>query len=205
MNITQQLLTFWFGKSNVNFKVEKRDIWFKSTPEFDASVLKRFKNAYDEAATGKLDYLAKEESGCLALILLLDQIPRNLFRNSSNAYATDNKARSVARIGIKNGYDKKMSDWHRVFFYLPFEHSEIIQDQDFSVQLFKSLGLKTSFQAAIDHQDIIKKFGRFPYRNKALGRPSTPQEEEFLLHPPPWGKTKSEMEELEQKKQSEIK
>ena len=96
MNITQQLLTFWFGKSNVNFKVEKREIWFKSTPEFDASVLKKFKNAYEEAATGKLDYLAKEESGCLALILLLDQIPRNLFRNSSNAYATDNKARSVA-------------------------------------------------------------------------------------------------------------
>ena len=199
MNIAKQLLTFWFGNPNVNYKVEKRDVWFKATSEFDALILKKFTNAYEEAATDRLDYLAKEEPGCLALILLLDQIPRNLFRNSSKAYSTDNKAKSVARIGIENGYDKKMSVWHRVFFYLPFEHSEIIEDQDFSVQLFKSLGLKSSFEAAIDHQNIIKKFGRFPYRNKALGRPSTPQEEEFLLDPPPWGKTKSEMEELERK------
>ena len=198
MNITKQLLTFWFGTPDVNYKIEKRDVWFKATPEFDASIIKNFRNAYEEAATDKLNYLAEEESGCLALILLLDQIPRNLFRNSSKAYATDNKAKSIAQIGITSGYDKKMSPWHRVFFYLPFQHSEILADQNYSVQLFESLGLKTSLEAARDHQQIIKQFGRFPYRNKALGRLSTQQEEEYLLDPPPWGKTKAEMEELEQ-------
>ena len=198
MNIIEQLLTFWFGTANVNYQVEKREVWFKATSEFDAEIYKNFKSSYEEAACDKLDYLVKDTSGCLTLILLLDQIPRNLFRNSSKAYATDNKAKSIAQIGITSGYDRKMSPWHRVFFYLPFEHSEILADQNYSVQLFESLGLKTSLEAARDHQQIIKQFGRFPYRNKALGRLSTQQEEEYLLDPPPWGKTKAEMEELEQ-------
>ena len=197
MNITKQLLTFWFGTPDVNYQVDKKEVWFKATPEFDASILKNFKHAYEEAAKNNLDFLVNEESGCLALIILLDQIPRNLFRNSARAYATDDKARFVARIGIENGYDKKMSLWQSVFFYLPFEHSELLEDQEFSVELFENLGLEASIEAAIDHRNIIKKFGRFPYRNKALGRPSTPHEEDFLLDPPPWGKTKAEMDELQ--------
>ena len=131
MAITDELLTFWFGTLATSTNIEKREVWFKATPEFDASIAHKFTYAYEQAANGKLDYLANDKFGCLTLIILLDQIPRNLFRNSFKAYATDDKALSVARRGLENGYDRNMSSWHKVFFYLPFEHSENINDQNF--------------------------------------------------------------------------
>ena len=200
MTITDELIQFWFGALNTTAEVDKREVWFKATPEFDASIAYKFTDAYEQAANSKLDYLANNQFGCLTLIILLDQIPRNLFRHSGKAYATDDKALSVARGGLENGYDRNMSSWHKVFFYLPFEHSEKINDQKFSVQLFKSLEFESAIEAAIDHQKIIKKFGRFPYRNVALGRTSTPEEKEFLKTPPPWGKTKAEFDELVRQK-----
>ena len=199
-NITEQVLMFWFGTLNVEYAVKKQDVWFKATPQFDDSISRTFAEAYKMAAANKFDNLMEDQSGCLALIILLDQIPRNLFRNSAKAYATDSKARSIARMGLEKDYDKNMSAWHRVFFYLPFEHSENIDDQNLSVQLFKELAFENVIEAAIDHKKIIKKFGRFPYRNNDLGRISTPEEKVYLINPPPWGKTKAEFDELEAKK-----
>jgi uncharacterized protein (DUF924 family) len=199
-DVTDEVLMFWFGTPNIEYAVKKQELWFKATPQFDKSISKKFTEAYEAAAANKFDNLIEDQSGCLALIILLDQIPRNLFRHSAKAYATDSKARSIARRGLQKDYDKNMSAWHRVFFYLPFEHSENIDDQNLSVQLFKNLAFENVIESAIDHKNIIKKFGRFPYRNKDLGRISTPEEKEYLKNPPPWGKTKAEFDELETKK-----
>ena len=199
MCITTELNYFWFETLNLSQNIEKRDIWFKSTPSFDQAIKDRFMSAYEQAAENKLDYLMEDQAGCLALIILLDQFPRNLFRHSAKAYATDHKAHSVACHALYQKYDKNMSPWHQIFVYLPFEHSENINDQNLSVKLFTSLNIESATEAAIDHREVIEIFGRFPHRNEALGRANTPEEIEYLKEPPPWGKTQAEFTELERK------
>ena len=200
MTLTDKLLYFWFGTNDLTKSVEKREVWFKATPEFDNAIADNFLNAYEKAAANDLDYLCNDQSGCLTLIVLLDQVPRNLFRNSGKAYATDQKARSIAYDALEKGFDKNISLWHKVFFYLPLQHSEGITDQHRSVELFTKLNIKSATEAAIGHQEVIEKFGRFPYRNDALGRTTTSEEIEFLKDPPPWGKTKAEFDEMVRKK-----
>ena len=158
MTLTDKLLYFWFGTNNLTKSVEKREVWFKATPEFDKAIADNFLNAYEKAAANELDYLCNDQSGCLTLIVLLDQVPRNLFRNSGKAYATDQKARSIAYDAIRKGYDKNASLWHKVFFYLPLQHSEGITDQHRSVELFTKLNIKSAREAAIGHQEVIEKF-----------------------------------------------
>jgi uncharacterized protein (DUF924 family) len=124
---------------------------------------------------------------CLALVLLLDQVPRNVFRGTPRAYASDAKARAVARVAIAAGFDAQLPPPQRAFLYLPFEHSELLEDQCACMALFEALppehlGPRTLAIVA-RHHEIVARFGRFPHRNKVLGRVSTPEEEAFLLEP----------------------
>ncbi|MBN08057.1 MAG: hypothetical protein CMM45_09515 [Rhodospirillaceae bacterium] len=200
MNITDNLLKFWFETSDLKEVVKKREIWFKSEHAFDAAIRDQFLTACEAAMAGRLEKLKDDTAGCLALTLLLDQCPRNLFRHTAQAYAADARARDVARHALAQGYDTNVSPWHRVFFYLPFEHSEDLSDQDLSVELFTRLGIISSLEAAEGHREVIARFGRFPYRNGALGRTNTPDEVEFLKNSPPWGKPRAEIDFIQDQK-----
>ncbi|MGI8840928.1 MAG: DUF924 family protein [Caulobacteraceae bacterium] len=156
--------------------------WFKKNAAFDAQVHERFEAAHHAAARGELDGWAAAAEGSLALLLLLDQFPRNLYRRSAHAFATDPLARSVARAAIAAGHDTATAPALRGFFYLPFEHSEDPADQALAVNLCEALERAggQSAQWARDHHDIIARFGRFPHRNACLGRATTDDERAFL-------------------------
>ncbi len=158
--------------------------WFSAKPAFDEALRLRFEPTHHAAARGNYDAWANEAEGALGLILLLDQIPRNLYRGSAHAFATDPKARALARAAIARGFDQATEPLLRPFFYLPFEHSEDLADQDESVALCQRLADETgdaeTLKWAKIHRDIIARFGRFPHRNAALGRETTPQEQAFL-------------------------
>ncbi len=149
---------------------------------------------------GEFEQLKDDTRGCLALTLLLDQCPRNLFRHTAKAYSADAQALDVARHALAQGSDANVSPCHRAFFYLPFEHGENLTDQNLSVKLFKRLGIVSSLEAAQGHREVIARFDRFPYRNNALGRKNTPDEVEFLKDPPPWGKTKAQIAVIHEQK-----
>ncbi|MBT2302870.1 DUF924 family protein [Variovorax paradoxus] len=153
--------------------------WFAKDEAFDAEFKSRFEAAHHAAATGALDAWAVDAEGALALLVLLDQFPRNAWRNSGHMFATDGKARAVARAAIATGLDRQIEAALRPFFYLPFMHSESLQDQERSVELNAELDANTQ-RFAVLHRDIIARFGRFPHRNKALGRETTPEEQVFL-------------------------
>ena len=159
-----------------------RKAWFAKTPEFDAAIRRRFTAAHHAAARGELAFWADNAEGALALLLLLDQFPRNLWRGSAHAFATDPLARSLARSAVDDGHDRSFPAPLRSFFYLPFEHSEALADQDLAVHLCEALERETGENAdwARKHRDIIVRFGRFPHRNRILGRTSTPEELAFL-------------------------
>ena len=200
MSLTEDILHFWFEDLDLTREREKRQIWFKSTPEFDQAIYDNFTAAYADAAAGNLDDMKETREGCLALILILDQFSRNLFRNSPKAFAADAKAREFARHALDQGYDQDVDGFVKTFFYLPFEHSEELADQELSVKLFSPIGSEDTSKAAQGHYDAIAQFGRFPHRNQVMGRENTPEEEEYLKTPPSWGKTAAEMEEIEKTK-----
>lgn len=154
--------------------------WFNGGVAFDEACRTRFAELHHLAAQRELDGWMHDAEGALALLLLLDQIPRNIFRGSAHAFATDPLARLHASTAIARGLDAKADPELRLFFYLPFEHSESLVDQDRSVALFKSLGAGVYLDYAIVHRDVIARFGRFPHRNRALGRESTPEEQAWL-------------------------
>ncbi|MDB5457559.1 MAG: hypothetical protein JWP92_3144 [Caulobacter sp.] len=160
------------------------DAWFGKDDAFDARLRQRFEAAHHAAARGEHDAWAETPDGALALLLLLDQIPRNLYRGSGHAFATDGKARAVARAAVAAGFDRLVAPDLRLFVYLPFEHSESLADQDQGVSLFERLQIDTgdaeSLKWALGHREIIARFGRFPHRNAALGRTTTPAEQAFL-------------------------
>jgi uncharacterized protein (DUF924 family) len=164
-----------------------RDIWFQASPEFDAALAERFLADHDCAAAGAYAAWRETPQTCLALILLLDQLPRNLFRRSPRAYATDAAALATAREAIARGFDRAVAPVRRCFFYLPFQHSESLADQETGLRIHAELPDhpdKGHFvDAARGHHEIIARFGRFPHRNAILGRPSTLEEQEFLRHP----------------------
>lgn len=167
------VLTFWFEDSG------PAD-WFKKDDDFDRLISTRFGGLVQRAGDGKQDHWMDTPRSCLALVLVLDQFPRNMFRGSSRAFATDEKARQVARRGITLGYDRGYDEDECAFFYLPFEHSELMEDQNTSVGLFQALGSPEYLDYALKHRDVIERFGRFPGRNAALGRKSTPDEKKYL-------------------------
>ncbi len=197
MSLTEDILNFWFEGLDLTKKMEKRKLWFKSTLEFDQAIHDNFSEAYEDAAAGRLDDMKESREGCLALIIILDQFSRNLFRNNPKAFAADAKAREFARYALEQGYDQNIDDFAKIFFYLPFEHSEELADQELSVKLFTPAGHEETSKAAIDHHDAIARFGRFPHRNAVMGRENTPEEEEYLKNPPMWGKTAAEAAEAE--------
>ena len=187
MSRVDEILDFWFGKPDVASYGKKMSYWFSKKLEFDQEIRNRFLADYEQAATGKLDDWKESPRSCLALILLLDQFPRNMFRGTAQAFATDSQALSAAQHAVANGFDKELLNIQRLFVYLPFEHSENIEHQRQSVQLFAALGddpySATSLDYAIRHLWVIERFGRFPHRNKLLGRETTPEEAEFLKQP----------------------
>ena len=154
--------------------------WFKKVSAFDEAIRLKFEPVHHRAARGEYDAWAESLDGALALLILLDQFPRNLYRNSAHAFATDPKARSIARAAVEAGFDRQADPALRNFFYLPFEHSEDLADQDFCLALTTKAGDPDNIKWAAIHHDIIVRFGRFPHRNGALGRATTPQEQEFL-------------------------
>ena len=198
--IAEKILTFWFGTVDLSGAIERRPVWFKATPEFDADLVRNFAAVHSRAARGDLDRFVDEPAECLALIIALDQFPRNLYRGTPRSYATDAKARATAVLALDRGYDRGFSHFPRVFAYLPFEHSEALEDQDRAVELFSALGEGRSTESAIAHRDAIRRFGRFPHRNRILDRTNTPEEDEYLKDPPLWGMTAAEAEELEKRK-----
>jgi uncharacterized protein (DUF924 family) len=177
MMTPEQVLDFWFAGDPATHRKE----WFEKSAEFDASC-GRFADALRQAKSGALDHWAATPRGALALIVLLDQFPRNLHRNSPEAFAADAKAREIARGAIARKFDLALEPIERMFVYLPFEHSEELADQDLSVRLFTSLGEEMA-QYAEDHREVIRRFGRFPHRNATLGRISTPEELDYLAQP----------------------
>lgn len=160
------------------------DKWFAKNDAFDEAIRLKFEPVHHAAARGEHDDWRGAPEGALALLILLDQFPRNLYRGSGHAFATDPLALSVAREAVAAGHDQAVEPALRPFFYLPFEHSEVPADQEHSVRLFEAhdaaTGDLSSLKWAVDHRDIIARFGRFPHRNRALGRNSTPEEQAFL-------------------------
>lgn len=201
--IAEKILTFWFGTVDLSQEIERRPVWFKATPEFDADLVRDFAAVHERAAQGDFDRFVDDAAECLALIIALDQFPRNLYRGTPRSYATDAKARSTAVLALDRGYDRGFSHFPRVFAYLPFEHSEALADQERAVELFSTLGEGRSTESAIAHRDAIRRFGRFPHRNRILGRSNTPEEDEYLKDPPLWGMTAAEAAELEERKARE--
>lgn len=198
--LSADILTFWFGDTELTKEMERRDVWFRSEPEFDAEITQRFGEIHTRAGGGAFDHFVGEPADCLALAIILDQFPRNMFRGSPRSFGSDAKAREVARTALDRGHDKGMARWHRAFLYLPFEHSENLDDQERSCALYETLGQERSLQAALGHRDAIRRFGRFPHRNAVLGRENTPEEAAYLEDPPLWGKTAAEVAEIERRK-----
>lgn len=153
--------------------------WFVKDPAFDSQFRQQFLDLHYEAARREHDGWMETPEGALALMILLDQFPRNCFRDTGHMFATDPLARMYAHQAIKRGHDRHFDGTLPGFFYLPFEHSEDIEDQRLSVQLFASMDEEMQKYAQI-HLDVIERFGRFPHRNLSLGRASTPEELTFL-------------------------
>ena len=179
----ERILAFWFGTSDLTQPVDYRDAWFKRDDAFDAEIRRHFAEDVERGLRGERDFWASHAAGALALLLLLDQFPRNLFRGTPKAFAGDGRAHKVAGLAIGRGFEAAMSQRHRIFLYLPFEHSEELRDQERSVILFATLDDQRGYDYAVRHRDIVARFGRFPHRNEALGRESTPEEIEFLKTP----------------------
>ena len=181
----EKVLRFWFADEPDSREGVLQSRWFFPTPEFDRLCTTRFLASYEDAAHGRLDDWKNEPRSCLALVLLLDQFPRNMFRGTARAFATDANARELTRHAIASGFDRNLSPVMRMFLYLPLEHSENSDDQLESVRLTSGLVAENpDFTEVLGyaerHMEVIRRFGRFPGRNNALGRQSTPEEVTFL-------------------------
>lgn len=183
----EEILSFWFGHPHDPDYGKPKPAWFMTNPTFDEEIRTHFLPTYELAATNQLDIWQNSPLSCLALIITLDQFPRNLFRGKPEAFATDEKALTIAKYALDQRYDQQMISVQRAFIYLPLEHSENLADQTRCVELFETLktdpNTASMFDYAIAHFNIIQKFGRFPHRNVILSRPSTPEELEFLTQP----------------------
>jgi uncharacterized protein (DUF924 family) len=176
----RDILDFWLLPLSDPGHGKKRELWWKSTPELDAEIAAKFGALLDRAAAGALDGWAGSPDGALALILLCDQFSRNMHRGTAKAFATDAKAREIAHIALAHFYPAAYPVDVRVFFYMPFQHSEDLADQELCCALFKAMGNPDNDKYAIEHRDIVASYGRFPHRNAVLGRTCTPEELEYL-------------------------
>ncbi|MCR6629076.1 MAG: DUF924 domain-containing protein [Magnetospirillum sp.] len=173
----QAVLDFWFAPG-----MEKR--WFAADAALDRELAERFGQDLAQAASGALDHWVESADGALALVILLDQVPRNVFRGKAQAFAFDSHALAIAEAALLRGHDRALPPIRRCFLYLPFEHSESLPDQRYCVRLFEQAGDDPEgLDYARRHLAVIERFGRFPHRNEALERETTPEEEEFLKGP----------------------
>ena len=183
----EEVLAFWFGREGEEGYGELREAWFSRDPDFDREIHDRFEDVYEEAVAGELEAWKEEAQSCLALIVVLDQFPRNMFRGDARMYAADGLALAAARHAVERAYDRELPPFQRMFVYLPFEHSENLENQRFSVELFRRLSEEIDSEDlmvyAVQHLRIVERFGRFPHRNEILGRRTTPEEAEFLKEP----------------------
>jgi uncharacterized protein (DUF924 family) len=166
------VLAFW--------RAAGQEKWFKKDTAFDEDIRARFLETYDAAVAEKLSDWEQTAEGALALTVVLDQFPRNIFRDDARTYAADPQARAVAKRALEHGFDQIVPLSDRQFFYLPFEHSEAIADQERACALCAATGDADLLKWAQLHADIIRRFGRFPHRNAVLGRATTPEEQAFL-------------------------
>lgn len=172
----EDILSFWLDDVGPSR-------WFNADPELDQTIRQRFMGAWRLAAEGELDDWSLRPEGAMALLVLLDQFPRNMFRGSDAAFASDRKALAVAKRALCEGHDLRVDETARFLYYLPLMHSECITDQERCVRLIMTRMPQTGAEKlkyAREHRDLIRKFGRFPYRNEALGRRTTPPEQSFL-------------------------
>lgn len=173
-DIQQAVLDFWFGAPGSPEHGEHRDIWFRGrTTAFDEEIRDQFLDVHERAAAGEFDHWKESAQGCLALCLVLDQFPRNMFRMTPRAFATDPKALEIAKHALAAGFWDQVSQVEAHFLFLPFEHSEDLADHDIAAELVPRLGRKRSEKAAAEHRELIEKFGRYPHRNEIVGREST--------------------------------
>ena len=168
----KDVLAFW--------RAAGPDKWFAKDDAFDAACREKFLTTYEAAAAGGLSAWESTADDTLALVIVLDQFPRNMFRGDARTYAADPLARDVANRAIARGFDRQLVLSDRQFLYLPFEHSELLGDQERACSLFRATGNGELIKWAELHIDIIRRFGRFPHRNKILGRDSTVEEQVFL-------------------------
>lgn len=166
------ILAFW--------REAGRDRWYKRDDAFDASIKLRFLSLWQKAAAGELASWEETDHGALALVIVLDQFPRNMFRGTRQAFSSDVLARDVARRAIERGVDKRIDPSLLEFLYMPFMHSEHLPDQLHCVALFQNTDNVENLKYAREHADIIRRFGRFPHRNRLLGRDTTEDEQAFL-------------------------
>jgi len=171
-----EVLGFWFGELG-------REAWFRKDAAVDQAIRERFLPLYERLAAAPASEATASPDRALASVIVLDQFPRNMFRTSARAFATDERALEIARAAIAQGLDQQIDKDRRVFLYLPFEHSEDAADQARCVALMSALGDAEYTRFAELHQAVVDRFGRFPHRNAVLGRASTPGEEAFLEEP----------------------
>ncbi|CAN5681821.1 DUF924 family protein [soil metagenome] len=182
-----EILDFWFGREDEPGYGEFRDEWFQKDEAFDNEVRERFLDDYERAARGEYEGWQEEPESCLALVIVLDQFPRNLFRGDARTHATDDRALEISESAIERELDRKLPPFQRMFLYMPFMHSEDVVVQRRSVELYESLAAAENGRDvsdfAVSHRDIVERFGRFPHRNALLGRDTTPEEAAFLKKP----------------------
>ena len=187
----QQVLDFWFGELDKEVTItDKNALWFKGEEETDKLIADKFQHLVSQAGRGGLGHWTTTAKGSLALIILLDQFSRNIYRGLSAAFRYDSLAQAICKRSLAQNRDEELTPIERVFLYLPLEHSEAIEDQEESVFCFNQLRQAISpenaiifegfYQYAVSHRDVVKKFGRFPHRNAALGRLSTQEELRWL-------------------------
>jgi uncharacterized protein (DUF924 family) len=167
-----EILTFW--------REAGRDRWYMPDDAFDAELRHRYLELWRKASTGELSSWEGSDEGALALTIILDQFPRNMFRDDVLAYSSDMMAREVAGRALDRGVDARIEPGLREFLYMPFMHSEHLSDQQRCIALFRRSGNADNLKYAEEHAAIIRRFGRFPHRNRILGRTMTPEEQAFL-------------------------
>jgi uncharacterized protein (DUF924 family) len=177
MRDVREILDFWFSD-------DAERLWFASTPAFDKEIRERFAGRFAQAASDALTSWEESPEGCVALCILLDQMPRNMFRGSPRAFATDAKALAIAERAVSRRFDRGLPPDQKQFLYLPFVHSENVANQLRALALFEAAGLREALAFVRDRLALIRRFGRFPHRNAMLGRTSTAEELKFLSHHP---------------------